>query len=764
MIISMQGNWHVAVKSKSAAFPQRFIVQGASTGNGIHSGTPGTSVHVTGSQWSIAIQSDPGTGWQSSATKLKFPHKTLGNYEFDILSDDGGGSDTDFNDLILTCSAPANINDFILYGNVTLYGGTCIFNPCRRFPYVIDTYPGLVKALRNPLLSDWIKKHYADRIPPFKVKPNPPDPPPYFKPIVFDLSSEAMQPKTSLAYVRKAGMPNTAEAKGVHESASSLAATEFTMLRSAQVKSTAQAAALSADKIELLQNIDRLFAPCFTDAGSNLTLTFEEYDRTAGELSGGAYTGTGNRRLLGDTVTDMNGNYIFRFTFDMSFPGLEDASDITTGEDVNVVMYPDVIVKIVEYSPFRVRYESAPYYNIPNLKRIDLCLPESTVQVSSACFNGNLIGSLGNVFLGGNQNTSASLLDPDLARYNYSNYLEPSGKISVGSTLAGFTVECAAWGGTIDMRGCMFDAAIKKSDNKIKWYTIRVNRAGTSGWDYVTQNYKHPKFSKRNLPNYIGDDVGPFYPNVGGALNGDVPSYINIQSEIFINSVDWEFSNFDRYMQLNTALYDVIAGVRTPGRFFVRVDGYDAAGVYVPGATDLIALFIQNNGLQFQLTAPGFTDPLIVDAGCGLYRLTDAQMKTPLTFSFEASDPDGFVDSYSLTMYRCPGTSIDLNSNMEANFTIPAGSHTFPEGSSPSNTHHLCPGFKGTQDTHSTAGLFTVVIQPTAAGDGWIKPGEYFTIYSLTLTAAERVTNGYNAGIYGPYYSSVQILMERLNP
>ena len=128
----MQGNGTVTVKSKNAAFAQRFLVQGATSGNGVHSGNPGISVNVTGRQWSIAIQHNPGSGGQSSATKLKFPHQSGGNYEFDILSDDGGGSDTYFNDLILICFTPANINDFIVYGNVTLYNGECIFNPCRN--------------------------------------------------------------------------------------------------------------------------------------------------------------------------------------------------------------------------------------------------------------------------------------------------------------------------------------------------------------------------------------------------------------------------------------------------------------------------------------------------------------------------------------------------------------------------------------------------------------------------------------------------------
>jgi hypothetical protein len=41
----------------------------------------------------------------------------------------------------------------------------------------------------------------------------------------------------------------------------------------------------------------------------------------------------------------------------------------------------------------------------------------------------------------------------------------------------------------------------------IRWYTVRIRREGSSTWAFVSQNYKHPRYSKRNLANYIGDDV-----------------------------------------------------------------------------------------------------------------------------------------------------------------------------------------------------------------------------------------------------------------
>lgn len=765
MIISMQGNWTVSVKAKNAAFAQRFIISGASSGNGVHAGVVGTSVNVTGTQWTIAVQNNPGSGFQLSDTTLKFPHKVGNSYEFDIHSDDAGG-DKDFNDLILTCSTPASINTFIIYGNLSLYSGRCIFNPCRRRPYVIDRYASLLEALKNPHLRDILTRLYPERIP--KIGPkNPPDPPPDFKPIVLDLFNDFAQPRTAQVYKRVQTATETRSRKSA--AADEAASENFELLRTVQLP-RAQTLANSIFDARLGRLIDGLVLGCRVAPAPNITLSFEEYDRTAAELSGGAYTGTGSRRLLGDTITDMNGNYIFRFRFDLTVPGLEDAADIAAGEDVNVIIFPDVIVKVTGFSPYNVLWESAPYNNIPNLKRIDLCLPHSTVHVPSACYNGSLIGSLGNVFVGGNQNTAASTAPAALQRYGYSNFLEADGTVSVGSSLALFNVQCAAWHGTIDMRGCMYDLAKTVADNNIHKYTIRIRRQGTPNWEFVSQNYKHPRYSKRNLPNYTGDDVGPIPTSLhvdGAVLAQTVPAYTNIQRQIFVDGIDWEFSNFDRYMQLNTALYDLVTGQTTPGTFYVRVDGYDAAGQPVANATDMIALFIHNLPLNYQLSGPTFTDPSIVNSGCGLYRLTDAQMNTPMQLQFRANDPYGFVDSYELTMGRCPAPmlALQVNSPKPPLADTASGATTLAEGSAAGNTQVAgCPGYTGTLNDFSDIGLITVEVQPAATEGGWIKPAEYFTVLSFGLSASKRVTNGYNTGLSTPGPLGTSIFMERLAP
>lgn len=778
MIITMQGNWNVRVKSKNAVFNQRFIVSGATSGNGTYEGVVGTSVDVTGDQWSIAVQNDPGTGFQMSDTKLKFPQQIGGNYEFEIWSNDAG-SDEDFNDLILACSTPININDFIIYGNVSLYSGRCLFNPCRKGVFVIETLGALRNALKNATLRKILEKDYPERVRDDIIGPLPPDPPP-FKPIVIDLNNEAMQPNTRLVYKRLDSVTSKTGAKAKKDepvAIANYAASNYSLVSTLN-KALALEVARTIDKLELARVIDGLlFKKCSVAPATNTTLTFEEYDRTAAELAGGPYTGTGDRRLLGDTVTDMAGNYIFRFSFDMTFPGIEDTTDIAPGESIDVVAYPDVIVKVTGFEPYEVIYESAPHYNVPNLKRINLCLPKSLIHPSSACFNGNLIGSLGNVFIGGNQNSTASFSTIALRRYGYSNYLEANGVISVNSSLAGFSIECAPWYGTIDFKGCMYDLAKTAAQNTIKWYTLRIRRAGDSEWQFVSQNYKHPKFHKRHLPGYIGDDVGPFPTSlhVDGGAAEEVPAYINIQREIFVDGIDWEFSNFDRYMRLNTRLYDLIAGVRTPGTFYVRVDCYDNAGNPVANATDMIALYIHNNPIAFGLTAPEFTDPAVVNSGCGLFRLTDAQMNTPIQLTFRANDPEGFLHTYDLSMRRCPSPMIALSINEPIVGSTPAGPTPQPHPTTPpgrttlfngvsSSVHNVCTGYTGTLQDFSDAGMITAEIQPAPAEGGWIKPEEYFTSLSFYLIAYKRQTNGYNTGLSDEFDAHTQILMERITP
>ena len=134
MTIGMQGSWTISVKSKSAAWAQRFRIQGSSNGvDGVYAGETSTSaIFVTGDQWGVTIEHNPAgpVSWTPSRHKLANFNVSGGQFHFDILSDDGGGTDEDFNDLVLSCSMPLSNSEYIVYGNIKTYTGFCPWNPC----------------------------------------------------------------------------------------------------------------------------------------------------------------------------------------------------------------------------------------------------------------------------------------------------------------------------------------------------------------------------------------------------------------------------------------------------------------------------------------------------------------------------------------------------------------------------------------------------------------------------------------------------------
>ena len=167
MAITMQGNWTVQVKSKAAAFQQRFIIQGSSNGkDGVYNGVTSTSpVQVDGAQWTIQIQHKPsgkGTAWQPSAMRLGTPGRSGGQIVLDVFSNDSGG-DSDYNDLVLTCGMTENASEYVVYGKVRSYHGLCGFNPC--FPwFVVDTWAQLKTLLNYRAVKDAISAFYPDRL------------------------------------------------------------------------------------------------------------------------------------------------------------------------------------------------------------------------------------------------------------------------------------------------------------------------------------------------------------------------------------------------------------------------------------------------------------------------------------------------------------------------------------------------------------------------------------------------------------------------
>ena len=766
MYITMQGSWNVSVKSKSAAFAQRFVISGATTGNGTYAGvTGGAAVHVTGSLWTINIQNNPGSGFQNSDARIKFPSVVGSNIVFDIESNDSGG-DKDFNDLVLTCKTPNNWNEYVMYGNVSCYSGSCHFNPCYRGWLVIESQVALEAALKNPYLSDAIKELYPERIPPVIVNPNPPDPGP-FKPIMINLTN------TSQAAGRIANVYNkvkieeqvsVATKKGAvaADLGNTSAVSEIRLAKSIPV---AAGAGVRTQKYnlgaiaELKAGIRRF---CVTEKLPFISLDFTDYDRTFAELHGSPYAGNGDRTPLGSAATDMNGNYIFRFTRSLG-EALEDIfNDVAVGESQFGAYRPDVIVSVPNSIPNGpALYESAPHWNISNLYHLNLCFPCSKVSSTALCFNGNLIGELGNVAIGGTQNTSGSTLAANLDRFQYGNHLHADGTVSVQifPNQAGFHATNACWVGLIDWKGCMYNSQRHSGDPMISYYTMRFKKPGGS-WQFVTEAYTHRIWRSNNPANYTGDLVGP-YPmtlNVDGTATPNVPAYRNVQKEMLHDGIAWEFPDSDRFMQMNSSIYE--AG--TPGTVYFMVEGYDAAGNFVAGARDLIALFIDNSYIKYSLDNVSFTDDgvNVIKSDCNLYRMTDAYLNSPLHITFKANDSMGFIENYTVGFSKC-GSAFDVNELMGG---IPKPGISSGTNPSPVDIISYVP-FRGTADMSKfgDANAHTIEYTPKLPNTKWLNPGEYYTMLFVSVNASKRQTNGYNSGLYTAPGAGAVVAVERIN-
>jgi len=722
MIISMQGNWTVAVKMKSAVFPQRFIISGAASGNGTYNGLTSTpAVNVVGTHWSISIQHDPGTGFRASDTRIKFPVSESGNYSFDIESNDTG-RDRDFNDLILTCTTSASSDDFIIYGNVKSYMKPCFYNPC--FPFlVIDTRDSLVAAMKDKAIFNALKELYPERfITPVGI-PNPPDPEPFI-PMIINPGDRQIPLKNGSIYLRnKKSTVRKADTR--IKSVNEIKGSSYTFLKNVvQADAVELSRKYGFDKKAIVSIIDRIPRLCRTENVPFETLCFQEYDRTFSEMSGNPYSGLGNRTELGYAITDMNGNYIFRFKRSELEQVNEVLYDIAPDEDAYVQYHPDLLVRIPDPSSSAVLYESAPYFNVPNLKRINLCFPKSVLIGTRVCMTegANLIEYIGNIAIGGAQNTTNVPQPRDTAL----NHLKVDGRITAHDT-TGPTIDCGCWVGRVDLRGCL-------NDPMVKWYTIRYGKVAGE-WNFVSQEYHHQRVSNTDTTN-PATKVGPFTQNlkVDGEAAQPVPAYKNIQGENYYGSGDWYPANIDILNQLSTSIYE--AG--DPGTVHFRVDAYNEAGDRM--TSDMISLYIDNSNVDYLLQDAYFSTSVAND--CVLFALTDSEMKLPLNVFFKANELNGFLSYYKVYMGKGKHNTL---------FDTTDSPHGRAYGVYIPSTGDTCNEYFGSANEASgDMGVVEVELTPLSP-NGWLEPDQSFCTFTVNLTWLKRGTNGYgNCVAQGP--------------
>jgi hypothetical protein len=728
----MQGSWTVSVKSKSAAFPHRFRIIGAASGNGTYPGNVSTPpVAVSGATWTLTIQNDPGTGWVDSDDQIAFPTASGGMVRFDVQSNDAG-PDEDFNDLILTCSMPESATEFVVYGNASCYSGGCIFNPCLRRWVVIETAEALKLALASPVLRVPLEKLYPERV--FRVPPPPPPPdlePAHFVPLVLPVLDETALPAKLGQMVRSMPVepqPGTKAARGKEaagEPASRLMAGERISL------SQPQRLVADYDRVALANLADRLYLRCSLEQLAGFVLRFQEYDRTGAELAGGPYTGEGSRELLGLAATDRNGNYIFRFSRAIGEFLQEALEDTPSGGDPQVQSMPDVIAQLLDSSlSSGVAHETAPYWNVGNLRRINICIPCSKVRRPRVeCTGTHRLESIGAIRIG----IPANTFDSD-------------GRITATDTSVSDVPQarCAAWGGYLRLYGCLGESVIH--------YTIRWRRRLSGGswtpWQYYVE--PHSLF-KTSIMDTV--QVGPFPQSLnvsgGPALEPGILAYDNHEGDS-----DWALSD-----QAFKAVVNTVGGPYAPDPATVefRIQGYDATGQPVnDGRASTVRLYINNH--QPSLELPEVTMDGQTGGDCALFDLSEASM-TPAVLSvrFKAIHPEGLLDSYGLSIRKgnIPGAFPIATTTGPGSAASAALSNSYVHGSA-TNCNELY-GTRVPEEITAIGDYATAYIVPTAPATNWLESGQTFCTFAINLSAGWRMTNGYNTAVYG--IGPIQYLM-----
>jgi hypothetical protein len=108
---SFSGPWSVSVQSTDSVFAQRFVIEGSDSSDGAYPATPGTSIGVTGGEWTISADWLDGNTFVHSAMLRTATYDVQDGLVVTLAADDSPPetADHDFNDmiLILQCEDPA---------------------------------------------------------------------------------------------------------------------------------------------------------------------------------------------------------------------------------------------------------------------------------------------------------------------------------------------------------------------------------------------------------------------------------------------------------------------------------------------------------------------------------------------------------------------------------------------------------------------------------------------------------------------------------
>ena len=426
-----------------------------------------------------------------------------------------------------------------------------------------------------------------------------------------------------------------------------------------------------------------------------------------------AYTGEGARQYLGSTYTDDFGNYIFRFTRENSEIVDELLNDVAPGENAAVQIRPDIIAQVMQpLAPYELACETAPFWNISQLRRINICVPREKIGFRPlVCEGQHIIQGIGNIALG--------RPNIDGSRTDFSNILTNTGIITVNSSVNP-KPKCAAWHGNLIMSGCL------KNPN-IKYYNLESRQPFTT-WENLNISFDLPRF------------FGP--PHINQGVHNGKSYYLNVEND----GGDWLMA----YRNIKAKFPTTHSNFEN-GTNFIRITGLDSSKNPIPGVQEIVPLYIVNNSIDLQIDSAVRMEDVGSISDCGLFTLPAGNDGAPITVRFKATQGQappifaGFMNRYSLYIQK--GSSLPefpVNQNII--------DHTAPYTTEVNNRgRRYVPAvgggdscdlsFFGTVNEPSEVnGYVEVTLAPTSGG--WLEPGQNFCTFGVELHGALRRTNG----------------------
>ena len=193
-----------------------------------------------------------------------------------------------------------------------------------------------------------------------------------------------------------------------------------------------------------------------------------------------------------------------------------------------------------------------------------------------------------------------------------------------------------------------------------------------------------------------------------------VDAYLNIESD-----TQWLNTHRDRKVRLNTLRYQAIEGAVE-----FKLEGYDASGERVPGAEDVVKLYLDNHASTGAIASITYGSQTFDE--CALIELPAAN--SPLTIKLRVDDPEGFLSSYALSVYH---GSNDFTPTHDAATGQPVAA----------SYQSVAPfRFYGTTLSAGADGHVEVNLIPVSGS--WLPPGRSFCAFSFNLSSVDRTTDG----------------------